>query len=116
MEILKIPSTISKVTTMADAGMRIQVDTQELNNKEAGDIMMLKGKLGYFLFAEQPPSEEDVKNLPQIELEEGEKHPSQRLRAVLFVYWEQNKIKEPFDIFYRRKIEQFINRIKEELA
>ena len=113
--VLQVPAEISRVQTMSDGGLRLFVDTQEIKPEDKGLVMEMHKKLGWFLFAEQPVDILDVENLPKIELEEGEKQPSQRLRAVLFVYWEQKKIKEPFDLFYRRKIEQFIERVKEEL-
>jgi len=114
-EILKVPATISKITTMSDGGLRLQVDTQELNQGDSGKVMMLRNKLGHFVFAETGIVEADLKNLPEIKLEEGEKPPSTRLRATLFVYWEQHKVQEPFDIFYRRKVESFIEAVKEKL-
>jgi len=114
-KILKVPAIISKVMTMADKGIRLQVDTQELDNQDEADIMGLRGKLGVFVFAEEGIRPKDLENLPKVELEEGEKTPSSRLRAVLYVYWEQNKVKEQFDIFYRRKMELFITTIKEKL-
>jgi hypothetical protein len=55
-------------------------------------------------------------NLPEVQLEEKEKSPSVRLRAALYVYWDQHKMKEQFDIFYRRQMEKFINTIKEKLS
>jgi len=114
-EILKVPSTISKITTMADGGLRLEVDTQEIDSENAAKIMMMRKKLGVFVFAETGINEKDIKDLPEIKLERNEKSPSGRLRAVLFVYWEQYKIQEQFDIFYRRKMEDFINVIKEKL-
>ncbi len=113
-QILRIPATIVKVMTMADKGLRIFVDTQEIPPEVAGTVMLMKDKFGYFVFAEQI-DQRDIDSLPKLELEEGEKHPSQRLRATMFVYWEQNKITEPFDIYYRRQMEKFINIIKEKL-
>ena len=113
--ILKVPAEISRVQTMSDGGLRLFVDTQELTPEDKGLVMELHNKLGVFVFSEQGISEEDIKNLPKIELEEGEKHPSARLRASLFVYWEQKKISEPFDIYYRRMMEKFINSVKEKL-
>lgn len=116
-EILKVPGTISKVTTMADKGLRLQVDTQELGPEDAAKVMLLRDRLGTFVFVEAGDkiSKEDVKNLPKVELEEGEKAPSSRLRAALYVYWDQHKIAEPFDIFYRRQMEKFIGTVKEKL-
>ncbi len=114
-EVLKVPATVTKVTTMADGSLRLQVDTQELNSEDKGKVMDFHEKLGIFIFSEEGIELEDLKDLPKVELEEGEKQPSVRLRAVLYVYWEQNKIKEPFDMFYKKKVEGFINAIKDKL-
>lgn len=78
-------------------------------------VFKLYNKLGWFVFSEQSIKPEDIKDLPEIQLDEGEKSPSQRMRAALFVYWEQQKIQEPFDIFYRRQVEKWISQIKEKL-
>ena len=114
--VLQVPAEISRVQTMSDGGLRLFVDTQEIKPEDKGLVMEMHKKLGWFLFAEQPIDILDAENLPKIELEEGEKHPSQRLRATLYVYWDQKKIKEPFDLFYRRQMEKFITKVKEELV
>lgn len=114
-ELFKIPAIISKVTTMSDGGLRLQVDTQEIKPQDAGEVMMMRNKIGVFVFAEQNIVVDDLKDLPKIELEEGEKAPSARLRAALYVYWDQHKVEEPFDIFYRRQMEKFIDTVKEKL-
>ena len=116
MEILKVPATIEKVETLKDGGLKLAVETQELGPEDKSLVMQMHNKLGWFLFSEQPPTVDDCKDLPTIVLEDGEKQPSQRLRGVLFVYWEQKKITEPFDVFYRKKVEEFINVIKEKLT
>jgi hypothetical protein len=113
--ILKVAAIISKVATMSDGGLRLQVDTQEIGPKDAGEVMMMRNKIGVFVFAEQSIVIDDLKNLPKIELEEGEKAPSARLRAALYVYWDQHKVQEPFDIFYRRQMEKFIETVKDKL-
>lgn len=115
-QLLKVPATITKVTTMSDEGLRLQVDTQSIGAEDSALIMNLYNKLGWFVFADQPPTADDCKDMPEIVLEEGEKQPSQRLRATLFVYWEQKKIPEAFDLFYRRKMNEFINIIKDKLT
>ena len=44
------------------------------------------------------------------------KTPSQRLRAVLYVYWKQHKQKDiEFDIFYLKYMNRTIDRIKDKL-
>lgn len=111
-----VPATITKITTMADRGLRLQVDTQEITDAELKkQIFDLHDKLGFFFFSEAPITEVPLDDLPEIKVEEGEKTPSQRLRNILFVLWEQKKIKESFDIFYRKQIEKLIEKIKEQL-
>jgi hypothetical protein len=42
--------------------------------------------------------------------------PSQRLRATLFISWQQNTDqKQNFDDWYQERIEQFINQVKKEM-
>ena len=100
---------------MSDKGIRVQVDTQELDPKDAGDVMLLKGKMGWFIFADQPIQEEDVKDLPEVKVEKGEKTPSQRLRGVLFLLWNQTKSTLTFDQFYRDYLNKVIEKLKEQL-
>lgn len=113
---VSIPATITKVTTMADKSVRLQVDTQELDPETKSGVFEMHDKLGYFFFAEKEIRQIDTSKLPEIVLDEGERSPSQRLRAALFVYHEQQKIKEPFEIFYRRSMDKFINQVKEKLS
>jgi hypothetical protein len=121
-----IPSTISHVKTMA-GGLRIYVDTQEnMSPDTIAKVFGLKDKLGWFFFAEHEeklPDKIDAAKLPEIQLEEGEKSPGQRLRATLYVYWEQNIKGKPgaiggpdFELFYRQQMEKIINQVKERLA
>lgn len=112
--LLKVPSTITKVTTMSDNGLRIQVDTMEIQPQEAGMVMMLKNKTGYFLFSEQAPKIEDI-DLPEIKTDKGQKTESQRLRAVLYRVWEKKGKQGNSDQFYKNYMDRVINKLKEEL-
>lgn len=113
---LKIPSLISKVGTMADGGLRIQVDTQEIPAQVKGEVMEYHGKFGYFVFAgeEEQVKEEDI---PTEKLEfKGDKSPGQRLRAVLYKLWESSHGGyDEFEAFYRAKMEKIIDSLKERL-
>lgn len=113
--LFQAPATVAKIETLADRSLKLKVITQELNEEQSAMVFKLYNKLGWFVFSEQSIKPEDIKDLPEIQLDEGEKSPSQRMRAALFVYWEQQKIQEPFDIFYRRQVEKWISQIKEKL-
>ena len=114
-----LPSTISKVMTMAESTVRVQVDFQETTPEAMAEIFKLKGSLGWFFFHEKPITEIDTKDLPEIKLEGWEKSPSQRLRNTLFRLWEartdQGKTKLPFETWYREQMEMLINQAKEKL-
>jgi len=60
--------------------------------------------------------ENEVINIPDIVPEfKGEKTPSQRMRACLYVLWEQNKTTKTFEEFYRTQMEKLIEFIKGKL-
>lgn len=112
---LKVPAEISRVQTMADGGLRLFVDTQEINPDDKGLVMALHKKIGWFLFSEQELKQEDTLDLPEIKVEKGEKTPGQRLRAVLFLLWNKKKTTESFDSYYRDYINRVIEKLKEGL-
>lgn len=110
-----LPAAITKVITMRDKTIRLQVDVQEIPPEAMAELFELHDKLGHFFFKEAFFNQIELKDLPPIKFEVGERRPSERLRATLFVLWEQAKIDEPFDNFYRKKIEEYISSIKEKL-
>lgn len=113
---VSIPATITKVVTMADKSVRLQVDTQELDAEMKRAVFDMHDKLGFFFFDEAEIRQIDTSKLPPITLDEDEKSPSARLRAVLFVLHAQQKSKESFDIYYRRFMDKIINQVKEKLS
>lgn len=112
---IPIPATISKITTMADKSLRLQVDTQEVSPQEKSDIFAHHDTLGWFVFADAPIKEVKLDELPKIVLDEEEKSPSARLRAVLYVYWKDKNLSEDFEVFYRRKMNSIIESVKGKL-
>lgn len=119
-----IPATIQKVETMARCA-RIIVDTQEtLTPAQLAELFALHEKVGYFFLFEDPSRMQvDASKLPAIQLEEGEKSPSQRLRATMYVFWDQNvrgrkadAYSTDFELFYKREMEKIIDQVKERLA
>ncbi len=112
---LRVPSTIQKVSTLADGGLTLTVHTQELDPADEAEVMQLKRKLGYFVFAVQESI--TVEDIPTEQLEfAGEKSPGQRLRAVLYRLWEQDKLGyKEFELFYQAKMNRIIDSLKEKL-
>ncbi len=118
-QLLRVPATITKVSTLVDGGLNLVLHTQEIDPDSKALVMDLHNKLGHFVFSASDDiiREEDIPTEP---LEEDQKTPSQRLRSVMFVYWK--KINEPnpipavsFDAFYKQQVEKYIDLIKRKI-
>ena len=112
-----LPAQITQIKTMSKF-VRLTVDTQEtLTSPQKSELFDLYEKVGWFFFLNKPEATIRTEDLPDIELEPGEKSPSQRLRACLFVYWQQQTDHgQDFELFYRRWMEKTINQVKERLT
>ena len=112
-QIFQIPATIENVRTMSKGVLRIQVDTQEnLSPEEKSRCMDMHEKTGWFVFAERQIQPEDLIKLPELKPTDEIKTPSQRLRAIIFVMWEQNnegfKDSESHYRFWMNKISDWL--------
>ena|SRR3990167_223316 len=117
--LLQLPSEISKISSMANRSLRLQVDTQEnLTDEAMAKIMGQLNKLGYFCFlaGEKKIEAWDVAGLPNINYPKDEKSPSQRLQAVIYRYWEQNGSTGEFRLYYERAMDKLIDSYKERLT
>ena len=116
------PGTISKITTMADNTLRLQVDCQEMPADQEAIVLKARNKYGYFLYNESEITETDVEAIPDYKpTEKGDKSPAQRLRAVLYRLWEQtgkvDMYRQPCDsdTYYKQIMETLINQHKDKL-
>lgn len=118
MDLLQISAIIEGIASRKDGTFKLSVGTQELDEEEALSLIRLNRKMGWFVFKENPLVEADLINIPEIKPEfEDEKTPSQRLRNVLYVLWEQKYKKDykTFDAFYKVQVEKIIDWVKQKL-
>lgn len=119
VNIFQTNAYVKKVTTLADKGLKIELETQELDSQSKATLFDLHDKYAWVAFKEFESGDlkENELDIPETPTEfKGDKTPSQRLRAVIFIYWEQNaKGKEDFDTFYKRQMNKLIEKIKAEL-
>lgn len=104
---------LQEVKTMADRTYKVVFRTNELPSTDAGILMGLVHDEGYCLFSSSPLKEEDVPE-GKPEFRDG-KSPSQRLRNVIYVYWEQQGKPEDFEEFRKKKMEMLIDFVKSKL-
>lgn len=94
---------IEKLSTMADHSIQLKISLPELSPEAMTNIFQVLNK--------------EVVEI-EFDADVEEKSPSKRLRAVLYIFWEQQyKGAYPeFEVFYRSKMEDIINRIKDKLS
>jgi len=108
-------SVIESIATRVDGSIKIVVGTQELPPEQAVELFRLKGQQGWLLFKDSPVESSEVPNEPLPDLP-GDKTPSQRLKSVLYKFWELNTDKrKTFDNFYRDWVEKKIAEVKDYL-
>jgi hypothetical protein len=110
---LRVPSILTGLSKTHDNGLRLSFLTNEMSLPEQMEAMTMHDKFGYLLFSPNPIS---VSDMPKEQAEDRNKSPSKRLRAVLYVLWQQTQPKDSdFEVFYRDRMEKLIDMIKAKL-
>ncbi len=113
-----IPSILESFASLKDKTIKIVFHTNELTPEQLTGIAFNIQKFGYLAFKEDTfkQTEKDVINKLESEYQDTGKSKAQRLRAVLFVYFQQEpKGYEVFDDFYNHYMEKLINHYKNKL-
>lgn len=114
MSKFQVEAILEGVTPLKDGGVSLRFHTNEVKKPQKVELIEYYQSFGWLLFSANEHQESEVpKTLAK---RDGGQSPQQRLRAVIFVYWKQLGAKGDFESFYAQKIEQFIDRIKENLS
>lgn len=107
--LLKVPSSIQKISTLVDGGISVTLHTQEFNPEDQAKLFHLHKKTGWFLFAEKADmiTDNELQNLPEIRFDD-KKTPSERLRGRMFVYYTEHlkRDKVGFNDWYKRTLDE----------
>ena len=114
MKAVQFPAQLQKIATRVDGSINISLETQELSGNDMAELFSYRNALGYVTFTPNLVGKVEV---PESPVEDMGKSPSQRMRAVLFVMWEQSGKKkfDTFAQFYDVNMERLINQLKERL-
>ena len=110
---------VETIQSRKDNTLKIVLGTQELS--EGGKLFPLQNKLCTIgIVANEALSQEDIEALQasKIKLDDvpNGKSPSQRMRNVLFVLWQQNNGGyDDFNLFYLNRMDKIIDQIKSKL-
>lgn len=110
---IQFEATLDSGNRRKDRSVSIKLTSmREMTTEEFAEIDRRMGDAGWVLFAPNELAEADI---PKEPAEDTSKTPSQRLRNVLFVYWQQLGCPGDFEQFYKAGVEKAINNIKEKL-
>ena len=116
MAIFSTYVVIQGVKTLVDGGISLTLHTRELDSNAKAKLFDLQKQEVCVAFKTSQIVRDDLKAIPEPPLEfKSDKTPSQRLRAVLFVRYSQNKPTPTFEEYYIRCMNEFIEGVKEDL-
>lgn len=114
MAVYKIAAILDGVSPLKDGGLSMRFHTNEVNDESKLLALSYYQKFGWLIFSEQ--ENPDVE-LEAIRRDTGGKTPSQRLRSVLYILYQQSgNTDKTFEQYYAEQMEKFIDRIKANLA
>ena len=118
MKPIQLHTILNRVATKADSSLALSFSTPEMNAQETTVLLLLARRNLTMLLT---PMGESVEVPVEVKGEFNTKTPSQRLRAVLFV-WFKSEVDAghitagiTFDSWYAQKMEQVIEWVKNKL-
>lgn len=113
-----LPALLESYRSLKDKTLKVTFETNEPTPEQLTGIALNIQKFGYLAFKEEPfkQNEKEVLESLKAEYEDTGKTPSQRLRAVLYLMWQQNNegFKNSVD-HYNSKMETLIEHFKQKL-
>ena len=108
------------IATRKDRTIKVTFSTQELKGKDAAKLLDLQNKLVTLGIAPNEITPDEIQLLQEAKLSIEDvpngKSQSQRLRSVLYIYFEQNDTEfDTFDSFYTDYTNKIINNVKSKL-
>ncbi len=112
-----LPAQIEGIASRKDKTVRITLGTQELTPMEAAQLFQLNQKFCYTAIKEESFQADEVDAIESLKTDlESEKTPSQRLRAILYVNYQQKaEGYKDFATYYQAKMEKICEHFKSKL-
>lgn len=112
MRAIVTDTILTSIRSRTDGSLGLSFTTPELTSEQKLIFINLHQKNCKMLLT---PVDEDDEPPMEVQTEMDQKSPSQRMRAVMFVYFKQLKISGTFSDFYEKQVEAIIEKIKSKL-
>lgn len=88
---IKLSGQIESLSTRKDKTIKLSIGTQELTPSEAAEVFQLNQQFCYIGIKAEPFTAEETDIIDSLKTDfDNIKSPSQRLRAILYVNYQQN--------------------------
>lgn len=118
MQAIQLPATFESLGSLKDGSFNLKFNTGEISGEQFTVLKDYLQQYGWLLFKPSETAFTDTE-IPEYDpaYHDEKKSPSERLRAVLFVRWQNTpkEVRGEWDTFYKKRIEQYINHEKEKL-
>lgn len=110
-----LPASLNPVSRRKDRSVKLSLETRELSSDEILTLMSLEGEEMWLCLA---PNQDEIE-VPEEAAHVDTKSPSERLRSVLYVLYNQEIAKGKytglFTAFYAERMEKLITFLKDKL-
>ena len=117
---ITIPATVARLSSRKDLSLSVTFDTGELSPDLAGHLFGMQNKAVYLAVKETAFNAQETDALDALDsefIDDTKKTPSRRLRAVLYLLWQQDpEGYADFKAFYAAKMEAVIGHFKGKLV
>jgi len=117
-DVLLIPAVYNGSRDLQDKTKKLTFQTNEVTPAQAADLQLIVQQFCYLAVKKEPFSSQEIELISDLKADfnDSSKSPAQRLRAVLYRYWQQNSHGyKDFNLFYAYKIEELISHFKSKL-
>lgn len=111
----KVPAYLTRFSTRADGGIGLSFVTQEMPSQDLAELHKHLNTFGWILYSPYETVQPTIEDVPKQVLEDGQKTPSQRLRAVMFLVWDKTDKSIDFNTFYTKQMDKLIEHYKTKL-
>jgi len=112
-----LPAQIEGLASRKDKTIKVTFGTQELSPADAAQVFQLNQKFCYIAIKEESFQQDELDNLDSIKTDlEANKTPSQRLRGILYINYQQDdEGYKDFMTYYISKMDKLCEHFKSKL-
>ena len=115
---ITIGGQIESISSRKDKTIKLTIGTQELNPQQAAELFTLTQQFCYLALKPEYFTKEETDLIDNIKSDlDTQKTPSQRLRGILFINYQQdNKGDKDFSTYYQSEIDKICEHYKNKLT